>query len=190
MTLRLATPVDIPPILGIEQIPEYREYIGAWSEDEHRAAMGGEDAEYLILQSSSEDGEARADGEANGNHGAVEGFAILQGVTSPHRAILLKRIAVRTPGRGMGRALVRFAMERAFVVHRAHRLWLDVFVTNTRARHTYAQLGFQEEGVLRDAILLDGEYQSQVLMSLLEGEYFARQQSVPGTVTGAAITRN
>jgi RimJ/RimL family protein N-acetyltransferase len=74
-------------------------------------------------------------------------------------------------------------MDRVFRHHGAHRLWLDVFVTNTRARRLYASLGFREEGLLRDAILRDGEFHSQVLMSLLEHEYTERQPQTAGAVT-------
>jgi RimJ/RimL family protein N-acetyltransferase len=43
----------------------------------------------------------------------------------------------------------------------AHRLWLDVFEHNARARHVYRSMGFAEEGV-------DG---SLVVMSMGEDEY-------------------
>ncbi len=61
--------------------------------------------------------------------------------------------------------------DRAFGKHRAHRLFLDVFVTNDRARHVYETFGFRKEGIMRDAIYRDGGYHSLVLMSLLESEY-------------------
>ena len=48
------------------------------------------------------------------------------------------------------------------------RVFLDVFVTNERARHVYEKFGFRKEGIMRDAIYRDGAYYSLVLMSLLE----------------------
>lgn len=173
-SFRLGTPADIAAIMAIEQIPEYREYIGSWTADEHQSAMDRDDTEYLVAEHASE----------------VVGFAILQGLGLKDHAILLKRVAVRSPGQGIGRALVRFAMQRAFEVHRAHRFWLDVFVTNTRARHTYAELGFQQEGILRDAKFRDGAYHSQALMGLLEEEYFSRQQKAASMVTDSVRGRD
>lgn len=167
MNIRAAELADIPEIMAIEQTPGYSAYIGSWSEDQHRSTMAGNDAEYFVA--------------VEGGH--VEGFAILQGLASEHRSILLKRIAVRTPNRGVGRALLRFVADRVFRQHRAHRLWLDVFETNVRARHTYRCFGFREEGMLRESKWRDGRFHSQVLMSLLEQEYTGRQQPTAGVVT-------
>ena len=55
----------------------------------------------------------------------------------------------------------------------AHRFWLDVFVSNERARHLYASLGFQADGVLREAVKRDGAFHSLILMSILKREYDA-----------------
>jgi diamine N-acetyltransferase len=165
MTIRTAGPSDIPHIVAIEQIPEFRSYIGAWTGEEHRRALANPDTEYLV---------------APGQNGTVEAFAILQGIQSEHHSIHLKRIAVRMPNRGLGRVVLEYAMSRAFQHHRAHRFWLDVFETNVRARRIYEAYGFHYDGVLREAILLDDEYHTLALMSLLDREYTARQQ--PGSV--------
>jgi RimJ/RimL family protein N-acetyltransferase len=169
MRIRAALPGDVPLIVAIEQIPQFRSYIGAWSAEEHLRAMVEPDTEYFVVTTEEQD--------------AVEGFAILQGIRSEHHSLHLKRIAVRTPSRGLGRALLDFIADRAFLHHHAHRLWLDVFETNTRARHIYEAYGFHDDGVLREAILRDGEYYTLALMSLLDREYTARQQQRAGTVT-------
>jgi RimJ/RimL family protein N-acetyltransferase len=52
-----------------------------------------------------------------------------------------------------------------------HRLWLDVFENNNRARHLYHSENFVEEGKLRDCILVGDEFKSLILMSILEIEY-------------------
>ena len=158
MTIRAPLASGVEQIAAIEQIPEFRSFIGAWSAEEHHRAMADPDAEYWV---------------AGTGEGDVHGFAILLGIQSEHRSIHLKRIAVRTPNQGLGRKLLEHAMARAFLHHRMHRLWLDVFDTNPRARDLYESYGFQYEGALRDAILRDGEYYSLVLMSLLDHEYAA-----------------
>jgi diamine N-acetyltransferase len=168
ITIRPALPADVPQIVAIEQIPEYHNYIGAWSAEEHLRAMANADNQYFVV---------------HGDAATVEGFAILQGIRSEHHSLHLKRIAVRTPNRGFGKALLEYAMDRAFLEHRAHRFWLDVFETNARARRVYEGYGFHYDGVMREAILLDGEYHTLALMSLLDREYTARQQRGPHTVT-------
>ncbi|MFL6428706.1 MAG: GNAT family N-acetyltransferase [Acidobacteriaceae bacterium] len=173
MMIRAARPGDIPhgdipDIVAIEQIPEFRSYIGSWTAEQHRRAMADPDTEYFV---------------ASGEDGTVEGFAILQGIQSEHHSIHLKRIAVRTPNRGTGRVLLEQAMSRAFEHHRAHRFWLDVFETNLRARRVYEAYGFRYDGVMREAILLDGEYHTLALMSLLDREYTASQQRGADPVT-------
>jgi diamine N-acetyltransferase len=164
MMIRAALPSDIPQIVAIEQIPEFRSYIGAWPAEEHGRTMAEADAEYFVAVSADQE---------------IHGFVILQGLTSEHRSIHLKRLAVRTPNRGLGRELLQFVTERTFLHHRAHRFWLDVFETNVRARHLYEAHGFRYDGVLRDAILRDGEYHSLVLMSLLDQEYALRPMPDP-----------
>jgi RimJ/RimL family protein N-acetyltransferase len=168
MITRAALPGDISQIVAIEQIPEYRSYIGTWSAEEHLRAIANPDNEYFVV--SSDDG-------------TIDGFAILQGIESEHHSVHLKRIAVRTPNRGCGRRLLEYGMVRAFLHHHAHRVWLDVFETNTRARRIYEDYGFRYDGVLREAILRDGVYHTLALMSLLEHEYTARQQRRAQAVT-------
>ena len=170
MDISAALPDDVSQIVAIEQIPEYRSYIGAWPAEEHLRAIENPDNEYFVAQDAT---------------GLVEGFAILQGAQNEHRNLHLKRIAVRTANRGLGRTLLEHVMSRSFVHHRAHRLWLDVFDTNTRARRVYEAYGFREEGVMREAVLRDGEYHTLVLMSLLDREYTARQQEAADPVTSA-----
>jgi RimJ/RimL family protein N-acetyltransferase len=172
MRIRGAQPGDVAQIVAIEQIPEYRDYIGAWPAEEHLRAMADADNEYFVV---------RGDEDA-----VVEGFAILQGIQSEHHSLHLKRISVRTPSRGFGRALLEYTMSRAFLDHRAHRFWLDVFETNARARRVYEGYGFRYDGVMREAILRDGEYHTLALMSLLDREYTARQQQDLHTVTVAS----
>lgn len=168
MQIHAALPEDAAAIVAIEQIPEYRIYIGTWSVDEHLRAMSDPDYEYFVARDAC---------------GAVEGFVILLGVQSEHRNLHVKRIAVRAPNRGLGRTLLEYALDRAFRHHGAHRLWLDVFDTNARARRLYAAYGFREEGAMREAILRDGGYHTLILMSLLDREYTPGQQQAGNLVT-------
>jgi RimJ/RimL family protein N-acetyltransferase len=156
MKFRSATQADIAQICALERLPEFRTVVGSWAEDEHARMLADPDALYIVAEDPS---------------GRIAGFAILRGLLSEHKQVELKRIVVRTPNQGVGKQLLTEAADRAFREHSAHRLFLDVFVTNDRARHVYENFGFRKEGIMRDVIYRDGAYHSLVLMSLLETEY-------------------
>jgi len=156
MRFRDATPDDIPQIRALERLPQFRTLVGSWPEDQHLRTLADPGAAYIV---------------AEGQQGTVAAFAILQGLSSEHGSVELKRLVVGVPNQGLGRKLLTEVANLAFGKHRAHRLFLDVFVTNDRARHVYENFGFRKEGIMRDAIYRDGAYHSLVLMSLLESEY-------------------
>jgi diamine N-acetyltransferase len=78
---------------------------------------------------------------------------------------------VGIPERGLGRKILGELIRIAFRELGAHRLYLDVFEDNSRARHLYESLGFQYEGVMREAASRDGRWFNLHLMSILESEY-------------------
>lgn len=88
------------------------------------------------------------------------------------------RVAIFRPteqGKGIGKWAVRMAQTFAFETLKLHRLELDVFSFNPRAKHVYEQTGFRVEGVLRDAVR-DGEtYADDILMAVLEDEWRKEQ---------------
>ena len=86
-TIDCAAPADIPDLMAIERGEGFAELVGRWSAEQHAAEMAASGSRYLA---------ARDDG------GAVEGFALLQGLDDPHRTATLRRIAVIRPGRGLG----------------------------------------------------------------------------------------
>jgi RimJ/RimL family protein N-acetyltransferase len=156
MNFRSATQADTAQICALETLPEFRSMVGSWTEAEHIRMLADPDALYIVAEDAL---------------GRIAAFAILRGILSEHKQVELKRIVVRTPNHGIGRELLTEVADRAFGEYSAHRLFLDVFVTNDRARHVYTNFGFREEGIMRDAIYRDGAYHSLVLMSLLETEY-------------------
>ncbi|MGX1566759.1 N-acetyltransferase family protein [Streptomyces sp. NPDC055506] len=66
-------------------------------------------------------------------------------------------------GRGVGRALVRAAVDEARR-RGARRLTLRVLAHNVPARELYESEGFVVEGILPEEFLLDGKYVDDVLM--------------------------
>ncbi|GAA2312995.1 GNAT family N-acetyltransferase [Streptomyces kunmingensis] len=72
-------------------------------------------------------------------------------------------VADEARGHGVGRTLVRAAVEEARRLG-ARRITLRVLGHNTPARKLYEAEGFVVEGVLPEEFLLDGEYVDDVLM--------------------------
>ena len=155
MPLRIAIADDIPAIVAIERNPVARQFVGQWTEERHRTTLTGGDARYYV----------------NEQDGQIDAYVILRGLAEDSRSIELKRIVVAAPGRGMGRRILTEVQCIAFRELGAHRLFLDVFDDNVRARHLYQSLGFKYEGVMRDAAHRDGRWFDLHLMSMLDSEY-------------------
>jgi [ribosomal protein S5]-alanine N-acetyltransferase len=76
-------------------------------------------------------------------------------------------------GRGIGTQATRLALRYAFEVLQLHRVDLRVLSYNTRAIAAYEKCGFMREGVEREGALVEGEWHSDVMMSILEQEWEA-----------------
>jgi diamine N-acetyltransferase len=162
MNLRLALPNDIPRIMALESAPGARHFVGQWGEQRHQATLGSDDVRYFVDEAAT---------------GELEAYAILRGLAETTGAIELKRIVVGTTERGLGRRILLELIRIAFDELGAHRLFLDVYEDNARARHLYESVGFVYEGVMRDAAQRDGTYCNLCLMSMLEHEYTLRKQA-------------
>lgn len=154
ITLRKATASDLPFLMALEEETCREGFTGRDTGVEHLVCLNDEDYGYWIVVDSGE----------------AAGFVILSGLASENRSILIKRVAVSRPGLGHGREAMRQVLRMAFEQYKAHRVWLDVYPENERARKVYRALGFQEEGMMRDCIWSNGRFRSLILMSLLETE--------------------
>lgn len=74
-------------------------------------------------------------------------------------------------GKGLGTQAVRLLLDFGFRDLNLRRIYLHVFSSNTRAIHVYEKTGFVREGLLRQAVYLDGAYVDVVVMGLLKDEY-------------------
>ena len=70
-------------------------------------------------------------------------------------------------GHGYGTEATRLVVDYARNVVGLHRISLDVFEFNPRARRVYEKCGFQVEGLLRDALRWDGEWVNGIAMSIV-----------------------
>ena len=155
MQLIRAEPSDLPFILALEGRPEFHALVGAWTREQHEAALADPDMRYLIIAGRA-------------------GFVILRGLASAERSIEVKRVIVAEPGQGTGRRVLETVLRLAFGTLAARRVWLDVFEDNARARHLYRSLGFREDGMLPEVARRDGSRKALVLMSLHDRDFAAR----------------
>jgi RimJ/RimL family protein N-acetyltransferase len=84
------------------------------------------------------------------------------------------RIALQGPrfyGRGLGSEATRLVVDYAFNVVGVHRIELEVYDFNPRARHVYEKVGFVHEGTKRDALRWDGEWIDCQCMALLDHDW-------------------
>lgn len=120
--------------------------------------------------------------------GRFAGEVVLNHLDLPNRACSF-RIALRSGflDRGLGTEAARLILGHGFETTGLHRVSLEVYAFNPRARAVYERVGFVAEGVLRDALCWDGQFVDATVMSIL-GPEWARHRGRPD-LTGAATDR-
>ncbi|MER6947205.1 GNAT family protein [Nonomuraea sp. NPDC000554] len=87
-------------------------------------------------------------------------------------------IGARAFGKGYGTEAITLVLDHVFAATPLHRVSLEVYAFNERARHVYKKVGFVEEGVHRDALLWDGEWHDAVTMAVLRTDWQSRSESL------------
>ncbi|MQY32361.1 Spermidine N(1)-acetyltransferase [Streptomyces sp. RB17] len=82
-------------------------------------------------------------------------------------------IGPRGRGRGIGTEATRLIVGHGFRQLGLHRIQLEVYAHNARARRAYEKAGFVVEGVRREVQRRDGEWTDEVIMSILDREWAA-----------------
>jgi len=146
---------DIDTVVSIENESGNSQFILGNSKKEHLYMLKDNDFAHLMLYKNEK----------------KIGFVILSGLKNKNKSVEFRRIIIKDKGKGFGRLAIKQIKHYCFELLKCHRLWLDVFETNERARYLYQSEGFVEEGKLRDCVLVDNEYKSLIVMSMLESEY-------------------
>ncbi len=73
--------------------------------------------------------------------------------------------------KGIGSEATKLVLEYAFLVLKLHRVDLKVLDYNKRGIRCYEKCGFKRDGVLRENAYIEGQYHSDIIMSILESEY-------------------
>ncbi|MFI5731366.1 GNAT family N-acetyltransferase [Kribbella sp. NPDC051587] len=74
-------------------------------------------------------------------------------------------------GRGLGTEATQLIVGYGIEELGLHRISLGVYAFNPRAQRAYEKAGFVVEGVLRDALLWDGQWVDEVVMSVLATDW-------------------
>jgi RimJ/RimL family protein N-acetyltransferase len=157
MRVRRAVASDVDFIIATENLASHRRFIGQWSVERHLDLMQSKASRYVLAENED---------------GAALGFAILMELDNRHGNVLLQRLAVAVPERGVGRWLLARVVELVFAETLAHRLHLNVFADNDRAIHVYQTSGFTQEARLREARLrADGSRCDSLIFSMLRHEW-------------------
>ena len=157
ITLRLTEENDLDFVISSEQEPDNAQFVGHWTKQQHLDALHNTDVLHIIIEDSITC--------------KSYGYVIMVGLENVNRSIEFKRIVICEKGKGIGREAIKLIKKITFEQLMAHRLWLDVKGKNYRAQNIYKSEGFKEEGVLRDCIFCDDNYESLIVMSMLEKEY-------------------
>lgn len=77
--------------------------------------------------------------------------------------------------KGYGTETVQLLLKHGFETLNLHRIYLRVYSTNPRARHSYEKVGFVLEGTMREAVYRHGKYADVHIMSVLRSEWNAAE---------------
>ena len=103
---------------------------------------------------------------------AAVGFVALFGLerqTGPELAVLVGEPSAW--GKGVAREAERQACNRAFAEHGTHRIHAEIPASNAAAQKVVTFLGFRREGIMRAAIVRDGEAIDNEIWGLLPSDF-------------------
>lgn len=182
--LRPFTGDDVPAVLAAIQDPDVARLTGSAHDDTATAPMRPEDLDkargWYATRNQQDD---RLDlAVVDRASGRCVGEAVLnewdQANQSCNFRILLGPAG---QGRGLGTEATRLIVGHGFEHVRLHRISLEVYAFNPRARRVYEKAGFRAEGVLRESLRYGDRWVDATVMSILAAEW-AAHRGCPDTV--------
>lgn len=142
---------EVPEGMPLERLCEI---YGSWAEADDRLVLG-------VVDRSS---------------GDLVGEVVLADWDEGNRSCFFRTlIGASGRGRGLGTEATRLIVDHGFRVLGLHRITLEVYDFNPRARHVYEKVGFVHEGIGRDALLFDGEWVDVHFMAALAPDWLGAQ---------------
>lgn len=160
--LRPVGPEDVPGMVEMVGDPEVRRLTGT-----HREFTEEQARTWYATRSDHDDRLDLAITERGA--GTYVGEVVLNELDADNRSCSF-RIALVGPrafGRGYGTEATRLVLRHAFAAVGVHRVQLEVYDFNPRARHVYEKVGFVHEGTKRQALFWDGQWVDAHLMAML-----------------------
>lgn len=107
--------------------------------------------------------------------GEVVGEIVLNELDSDARSVNLRTLIGPTGrGRGFGTEALELVLTHAFDTVGLHRVSLEVYAFNPRARHVYEKVGFVHEGTRREVLRVDDGWIDADQMAILDHEWTTR----------------
>ena len=167
VTLRCVTASDLPALRGLWEDAESRRLTGSHPRQQadevrlhawYATRIGQDDRLDLAVVDNAT--------------GAVVGETALNGWDADNESCTF-RIALLPGhyGQGLGTEATRLICGYGFEKLGLHRISLEVFTFNPRARRSYEKAGFVAEGTLRETLCWDGTWVDATVMSILAGEW-------------------
>ncbi|MER0483657.1 GNAT family protein [Streptomyces sp. Edi2] len=114
--------------------------------------------------------------------GAFLGELALNDIDAPNaRGSFRIALVAGATGRGIGSEAIRLLLDYAFDRVGLHRVQLEVYDYNPRARRAYEKCGFEVEGRMREALFWDGAWHDVFVMAAL------RTRRAEGTGSGHGL---
>lgn len=166
---------DLPAIRAALLDPEARILTGSVHDEAQAHAAESADEDKLLVDwySTRNDQPDRLDlAVVDKAAGECVGEAVLN-QWDPGNESCNFRILVDPKGRdrGLGTEATRLIVGYGFEHLGLHRISLEVYAFNPRARRAYEKVGFRAEGVLRESLRYNGEWHDATLMSILASEW-------------------
>ena len=160
MIIRLATPLDASKILTVMNDAENSGFMLA-NPGERR--LKPEAIKNIIenVNSSTKSGFFIAEEE-----GVLSGYLTVRGENMErtiHRASIVIGVHSNSRGKGVGSALFKHIFNWA-KQNELHRLELTVIESNEQAIGLYKKMGFEVEGIRKNALYIDGIYVNEIYM--------------------------
>lgn len=170
VTLRPVTPTDLPTLYDALRDADTLRLTGTVrSLDEPPPWTLGELQEIYLRWMTATDRIAWAV-EENAGHSVI-GECVLMDLDERNLSCATRIWLSSHRDRGLGTEAIRLALAHAFEDHGLHRVELEVYAFNPRARHVYEKVGFRREGVRREALHYEGQWIDAELMGLLAHEW-------------------
>jgi RimJ/RimL family protein N-acetyltransferase len=166
-------PGDVPALREMLLDPESTRLTGSHALDGAPAWTDDDEARFLAWYRTRNQQPDRLDlAVVDKASGQCVGEVVLNDWNDANRSCGFRTaIGPRGRDRGLGTESVRMIVGYAFETLGLHRIELQVYAFNPRARRVYEKVGFVAEGVLRDALRWEDEWVDATVMSILAPEW-------------------